>query len=114
MTHPIRALACAGALLAAIAMTACGGRQTMASRSAAALDEATKKGSPVSAGDHGGHSAGHEAPASDVAGTSQATMPGMDTSAMAGMDHAKMIGMQHGSSATSAHDMAGMKHGTSG
>src|SRR5512134_2233524 len=57
--HPV-ALA---SLLPLVAVTvACEGRQTVASRSAAAYDEAQRKGIPVQGG--GGHSGAH-APASD-------------------------------------------------
>ena len=118
-------------------IVACGGKQTMASKSAAAYDEARKKGLPVSAGEHGGHEAGTAAepasPASAAASEhgsmpgmdhsgmpgmrdsggnkSQHEMAGMDHSSMAGMDHAQMSGMQHGS-AGQPHDMGAMQHGS--
>jgi len=129
MKHHIRTLACGAALLAAIAVIACGGKQTMASKSAAAYDDAKKKGIPIASGEHGGHSAeaSAEPPASSApTGTDHATMPamdhgamagmdqskmtGMDQSAMAGMDHSKMAGMTPGSPAAGSHDMAGMDH----
>jgi uncharacterized protein involved in copper resistance len=100
MKHHIRTLACGAALLVAVAAVACGGKQTMASKSAAAYDEAKKKGIPIEAGEHGGHSA-------TPAGAATASMPGMDHSAMAGMDHSKM-GMKAGTPGAGAHDMAGM------
>jgi hypothetical protein len=104
-----RALTCGAALLAAIVMIACGGKQTLASKSAAAYDEAKKKGIPIAFGEHGGHSAeaGAEATAPE-----HAAMPNMDHSSMAGMDHMKMPGMKHDSPAAVAHDMAGMHHST--
>jgi hypothetical protein len=105
MKHPIRTLA---ALLAAMAVVACGGKQTMASKSAAAYDEAKKKDIPIEAGEHGGHSA--EPAAAVMTATEMAAMPGMAHSAMAGMDHSRMPGMKHDSSATAMHDMAGMDH----
>lgn len=113
MKHYFRTLACGAALLAAIGVGACGGKQTMASKSAAAYDEAKKKGIPIEAGEHGGHSteAGAEPAAVDATtATDHATMPGMDHGTMAGMDHSKMPGMQHGRSGSGAHDMAAMDH----
>jgi uncharacterized protein involved in copper resistance len=121
MKHYFRTLAFGATLVAAVAVIACGGKQTMASKSAAAYDEAKKKGIPIASGEHGGHSAqaGAEPPAG--AGTTaldHATMPGMDHSqmsgmdhsAMTGMDHSKMPGMKHGASGAAAHEMAGMDH----
>jgi hypothetical protein len=107
MKHYFRTLACGAALLAAIGVGACGGKQTMASKSAAAYDEAKKKGIPIEAGEHSGHSA--EAGAETTA-TDHAAMPGMDHGAMAGMDHSKMPDLQHGTSSSGAHDMAAMDH----
>lgn len=133
MKHDIRTLACA-ALLGAIAV-ACGGNQTMASKSAAAYDDAKKKGIPIEADEHGGHAAEPAGAAtvttetaamsgmdhSAMPGMDHTAMPGMDHSAMsgmdhsamprmAGMDHSKMPGMQHGSAAGGAQDMAAMDH----
>lgn len=132
MNVHVRSLACAAALVAAAAamLAGCGGRQTMASKSAAAYDEAMKKGIPIPAGEHGGHSVESAAtqPAADHAsmpGMDQPAMPGMpheataarthdmagmNRSAMAEMDHAKMPGMEHGATAGATHDMAGMNH----
>jgi uncharacterized protein involved in copper resistance len=131
MKHYKRTLACGAALLAAIVMIACGGKQTMASKSAAAYDEAKKKGIPIASGEHGGHSNNAEAeqtagtsttagehaamPGMDhgaMAGADHSKMSGMDHSAMAGMDHAKMPGMQHGAPGSGARGMAGMNHST--
>ncbi|HEY4640489.1 MAG TPA: hypothetical protein VII75_04030 [Thermoanaerobaculia bacterium] len=116
MKHHIRALACGAALLGAIGAVACGGKQTMASKSAAAYDEAKKKGIPIEAGEHGGHAAepaGAATTSTETAampGMDHGAMPGMDHSSMAGMDHSKMPGMQHGASGSGAHDMPGMSH----
>jgi hypothetical protein len=130
MKHHIRKLACGLALLAAAGAFACGGKETMASKSAAAFDEAKKKGVPIAAGEHGGHSAeaGAETTGTDhavMAGMDHRAMPGMqhgtpdsgandmtgmDQSSMAGMDHAKMPGTQHRASDSGAHDMKGMDH----
>lgn len=111
MKHHARTLTCGVALLASIIVAACGGRQTMASKSAAAYDEAKKKGIPIAGGEHGGHSAerGTEQTAAATS-TEHASMAGMDHSAMAGMDHSKMPGMKHGASGSGAHEMAGMDH----
>src|SRR5437879_5498874 len=122
--------ACAPALVTAmaIALIACGGRQTMASKSAAAYDEAKRKGIPIEAGEHGGHStnatpeetarvtdAGH----ASMPGMDDSTIPGVDRSRMtaakqhspkAGMNPSTMPGMQHGSSGPATHEMAGMDH----
>ena len=124
MKHQICTLACGAALLAASAFIACGGKQTMASKSAAAYDEAKKKGTPIEAAEHGGHSAepadaattttltatmpsmGH----GGMPGMSQAQMNGLDHSAMAGMDHSKMPGMNHDTGSPGARGMAGMDH----
>jgi hypothetical protein len=108
MKYHIRTLACGAALLAAIAVVACGGKQTMASKSAAAYDEAKKKGIPIEAGEHGGHSAEPVVAATSSAQT--AAMPGMDHSTMARMDHSMMPGMQHVASGSGGHEMAGMDH----
>ena len=113
MKEELRTLACGAALAAAIALTiaGCGGKQTMASKSAAAYDEARKKGIPISAGEHGGH--GTEASAETPATTSTSTaaaMPGMNHGQMAGMDHSSMPGMKHGAAPGATHDMSGMAH----
>src|SRR6266545_3906265 len=115
MKHHVRTVVHGTALLVGIAMMlgACGGKQTMASKSAAAYDEARKKGLPVSADEHGGHEAGRAAepvPTTSAATSEHGSMPGMDHSGMAGMDHSQMSGMQHGSKTASAHSMAGMDH----
>jgi hypothetical protein len=116
MKHHIRTLACSAALLAALGVIACGGKQTMASKSAAAYDEAKKKGIPIESGEHGGHSAepaGAATTSSETAampGMDHGAMPGMDHSAMTGMGHSKMPGMKQGATGSSAHDMAGMDH----
>jgi uncharacterized protein involved in copper resistance len=103
-----RTFACA----ALIALTACGGKQSMASKSAAAFQEAQKKGIPVSAGEHGGH-----------AGEETTTMPsehdGMDHAAVGhaamnhvAMDHGAMnhVAMDHGTMDHAAMDHGSMQH----
>ncbi len=117
---------------------ACGGNESTASKSAAAFDEAAKKGmAPGAAGDaHGGHVApagaahgDHDMTASSTAGDDamadmdHSTMPGMNHSggnvagSMAGMDHSKMTdmgGMDHsrtsGRASSRMAGMAGMDH----
>jgi hypothetical protein len=90
---------------------ACGGKQTVASKSAQAFREAQKDGAP-GGGAHGGHgaAAGDHSTATDAT-EDQATMTGMDhstmstgTGAMPGMDHSNMPGMESGRS------VAGMDH----
>ena len=92
-------------------LAGCRGRQSVASKSAAAYREAIAKGVDVEAGGHthGGHT--HE-----EAAKSPATMAGMDHAKaqsgamanMAGMDHSKM---QHGPTKNMP-NMAGMDHGS--
>ena len=91
-------------------VVACGGKQTVASKSAEAFREAQKKDVAPGGGTHGGHSAaaGDHGTATDATGD-HATMTSMDhstmsTGAMAGMDHSNMPGTQSGQS------MAGMDH----
>jgi len=116
MKQHIRSLACGTALLAAIALVACGGKQTMASKSAAAYDEAKKKGNTIDAGEHGGHSAetAEQSRSAPAGTTKHGAGEGMDHGAMPGMDHSKMPAMQHGSSAAAMHDMAAMNHSAMG
>jgi hypothetical protein len=101
-----RTHSCAAAILATmLVLPSCGIRQTIASKSAAAYDEAKKKGIPIQEGAHGGHEAASEPPAEGpMAGMDQPSMPGMPA-----MDHSNMNGMQHGST-PATHDMPGMDH----
>src|SRR5438552_3974596 len=134
MKHHIRTVAPL-AVIAAIALVACGGRGTTASKSAAAYDDAKHKGLAVEAGEHGVHSAEGAAPQpttptadagqGETPGADHGSMPGMHHSQttaaghaamagmahtqMAGMDHSKMPGMPHGAAAGHA-AMAGMAH----
>ena len=119
MKHHFHRIAIAAALTLFIA--ACGGKETVASKSAAAFREAQQKGTLPSGDAHGGHAAGEAATATDhstmtgmdhstmtdagaMAGMDHATVTGGGQGAMAGMDHANMPGMQRGQS------MAGMDH----
>ncbi len=111
----MKTIACSFALAALVALAGCGGKQSMASRSAAAFAEAQKKGIPVTPGEHGGHAA-----ATPAAHAEQGSMKEMSHAAMPGMDHSamKMPGMQHegmksmpGMHHGAMHDMAGMDHG---
>lgn len=108
-------------ILTAVALLiSCGGEQSVASKSAEALQEAQKKGLPISGESHGGHTATVTGE-SDAAGTvDHSTMAGMDHSQMAGMDHgqmkgmdrSQMAGMDHGQAKGVDHSqMAGMDHG---
>ena len=97
-------------------VAACGGKQSVASKSAAAFREAQQKGLPISGDAHGGHSAsGAEDSASTTGGTDHSTMTGMDQSAMTGMDHSNMPGMksrgQSGMAGMDHSSMPGMKSG---
>lgn len=108
-----RMLACLS-LAFVLLFAACGGRQSVASRSAAAYDEAKRKGIPIGGGhEHGGHAAGDT-----TASSGGSEMPGMDHSTMQGgtmtrMDHSKM---QSGSTPAMGHSMMqsgrmpGMEH----
>lgn len=99
----------AGGVLPLVAMIAgCGGKETTASRSAAAYDEAQRKGVAVGGAAHGAQ------PSPETTATA---MPGVDHSATgakahdphAGMDHSGMAGMQARSQPrTDPH--AGMDH----
>ena len=113
MNHKERALASLAVALAFL-LAACGGRDSVASRSAAAYDEAKRTGTPAGGGhEHGGHAVTGTADHDEVA-----DMPGMDHSqmqggTMTGMDHSKMqsgamSGMDH--SRMQSGSMAGMDH----
>ena len=67
--HPVRFTAFAS--LSLLLAVGCGGKQSVASKSAAAYQEALKKGVPIGEGSHGGHVASEKG-------------------GMAGMDHSKM------------------------
>jgi hypothetical protein len=115
------------ALLAcAVLAGACARRQTVASKSAAAYDEAVEKGLPIGSG-HGGH--GHAAVGSpsgeesaDAGSSSMSGMGHADHSAsagavdhsMAGMDSSKVAGRAAGSLPATDHSkMAGHERGSS-
>src|SRR6266566_3148666 len=96
-------------ILSLLLISACGGKNSMASKSATAYREAVAKGIPVTEGAHGGHQAA--ADHSQMAGMDQSKMAGMDHSKMAGMDQSKMAGMEHSKMAGMEHSkMAGMEH----
>ena len=98
-------------ILSLLLAAACGGKSSIASKSAAAYRNALTKGIPVGEGGHGGHQA--EADHSQMAGMDHAKMAGMDHSKMADMDHTKMAGMDHANMPGMQHggSMAGMQHG---
>jgi uncharacterized protein involved in copper resistance len=118
-------------VMASILWITCGGKETVASKSARALREAQARGETV-AGAH----AGHDASASDTTAsaldhstmtgmnhsttTGQSSMVGMDHSkmnmpggstGMAGMDHSNMSGMQPGQRSMAGMDHSSMQHG---
>ena len=109
----------------------CGGKESTASRSAAAYDAAQRKGVPVghsaheakeghAAGERAGESSPPDAAASPaMSGMDHSSMPGMDeqapprTDPHVGMDHSKMPGMSPSGAAmdhSSMPNMAGMDH----
>ncbi|HKR64559.1 MAG TPA: heavy metal-binding domain-containing protein [Thermoanaerobaculia bacterium] len=87
-----------------LVLTACGGKETVASKSAKAFREAQAKGVQVGGGaaDHHGGAATDSAADAGTASHDHSTMAGMDHSTMTGMDHSTMTG--------SRGDMAGMDH----
>lgn len=100
-----------------VLVASCGGKQTVASKSAEAFREAQKKGIAVGGEAHGGHAAGEEHATmtgmdhSTMTGTDHSTMTGMDHSKMAGMDHSTMPGMDHSKMPGMDHSrMSGMDH----
>lgn len=106
MKHHIRALTCGFGLLAA---TACGDKQTIASKSAASFDEAKRKGAPVAPAEHGGHAEPPSATATEL--DHHAAMPGMDHSTMTGIDHSHMSADEHAQMSGMDHSgMKGMDH----
>ncbi len=94
---------------ATLLLATCGGKQSMASKSAAAYREAQAKGTPVGERSHGGHAAtpdGSLTTSTDHAGMSEAehaATPDMDHSTMADMGHAQE-GMQHKKAPHGPHD----------
>ena len=95
---------CAVPMIAILVLAACGARETMASRSAAAYRDAQAKGVTVS----GGHEHGEDAlpHTQGPAGTST-------TGNHAGMDHSSTASAHHdGVHAAQATDHAAMDHGT--
>jgi len=114
MKHPILRPAVASMLAIALILvvSACGGKQTVASKSAAAFRDTQQKGTPPGGDSHGGHSASGDStmPAAD-----HSTMTGGGGTDTAGMDHSKMqngqstAGMDH-SQMQSGQSMAGMDH----
>ncbi|MDQ5870690.1 MAG: hypothetical protein M3547_00590 [Acidobacteriota bacterium] len=99
-----------------------GGKRTVASRSAAAFEEAQRKGIPVGEAAHGGHRAalpggGHAE--MEMPGQGESGTPGHGGHAIAGSTtsgSSPHAGMQHGTAApgstATASPHAGMQHGT--
>lgn len=120
-SNPVFAAVAAATLL----LAACGGKQSMASKSAAAFREAQAKGTPAGEPSHGGHAAtpdGSLTTSTDHAEMSEmehAATPDMDHSTMEGMGHAQP-GMQHeraphgqhGQKTPSGTSPTPMEHGT--
>jgi len=103
--------------MAALLIAACGGKQTVASKSAEAFRQSPQK--PGEGGSHGGHTATATGSGA-MAGMDHSTMTGMETSGgqtMSEMDHSKMAasgqsmaGMDHSKMNKSDQSMAGMDH----
>lgn len=102
--------------VALIAMIACGGKQSVASKSAQAYREAVAQGKEVSGGGHGGHHAEATESAANAKTETSHDMAGMkhgSETAMGGMNHEQM---DHGSMPAAGHSqmqhgsMAGMNH----
>ncbi len=90
-------------------VASCGGKQTVASKSAEAFREAQKKGIAAGGGAHGGHTAGEDQ--ATMTGMDHSTMTGMDQSTMAGMDHSRMPAKDRSTmSGMDQSTMAGMDH----
>ena len=107
----MRGMLLATALLAA----ACGGEQSVASKSAAAYREAQAKGTPVGGGghDHSAHGA------ASTTGAVDHSAHGATSTAAAAIDHSAHAGMNHGAAtdhsghaATGSVDHAAMGHGS--
>jgi hypothetical protein len=97
-------------VLATAVLVGCGGKQSVASKSAAAYREAVEKGIPVEGGGHE-----HGATGKNMSGMEHSEMkgmaniPGMQHGSMQGMKN--MPGMQHGSM-QGMKNMPGMQHGS--
>lgn len=84
-------------------LAACGGEQSVASKSAEAFREVQQAGTPIGGNSHGGHSAdtdGHGGPTTDSAA---------GHAGVADMDHSTTTGMAHTTTAGPGH-VAGMDH----
>jgi len=97
-------------VVATAVLVGCGGKQSVASKSAAAYREAVEKGIPVEGGGHE-----HGATGKNMSGMEHSEMKGMAN--MPGMQHGSMQrmknmpGMQHGSM-QGMKNMPGMQHGS--
>jgi hypothetical protein len=109
MKRKTRTLLWASIALLAIVLAACGGRETMASKSAAAYRDAEAKGVPITADDHGGHAVAETATSESHAGMDHGAMN--DSAGHSGMSAADHAAMGHTSSPTMDH--AAMGHGAS-
>jgi uncharacterized protein involved in copper resistance len=121
MRHQQRTFLCGFVIAFLILLAACGGKETMASKSAAAYRQAKANGTPVSGGhEHGGHAVEgtvDHSTMTDTSGMDHSTMTGMDHSQMGSMDHSKMdhskmTGTDHSKMTAADHSMAGMDHST--
>ena len=122
MRQQQRTFLCAFVVALAFFLAACGGKETMASKSAAAYHEAKTKGTPVGGGhEHGGHAiegATDHSTMTDRPAMDHSTMAGMDPSPTGSMDHSTMdhstmTGTGHSKMTAADHSqMAGMDRST--
>jgi hypothetical protein len=102
------------AVAAAFLAQSCGGRESVASRSAAAYDEATKKGIDVAGGhEHGGHAASPTDTHTESVQTSVIDHSAMQGEQTSRMDHSQMQGGQMSAmdhSQMRGGQMSGMDH----
>ena len=122
MKHEIRSIVMTSvsAIALLLFVTACGGEQSVASKSAQAFRDARQKGLPIGGDGHGDHgtSGGHHGSAETSSADDHITMTGMDHSSMPGMDHGAtqaggpgMAGMDHSQMSTGEQSaMRGMDH----
>ncbi len=109
----LRASTTVAGVAMAVILAACGGRESTASKSAAAYEEAKSKGVEIGGGHaHGGHAVpdAKASPAGNVSGMDHSQHA---TGSMAEMDHSQMLsgsmeGMDH--STMQSGSMAGMDH----
>jgi len=107
MAASYRDLDVASLVALAFVLVACGGHETTASRSAAAYDEAQRKGTPVEkSAAHGGHAA----PATEKQASTSAADPHAEHRVSAPSTNSNPAGMHHVHAASKHPPTAGMDH----